>query len=1149
MCSPTQCTSLSKTDRLSAHQGGAGAAQHSASLGGLAKMGKKAATGQSENIRVVVRKRPMSDSEKQNCKEAVTLDLAMGSVSVSHEVKDADQWTFDAVYDNTFKQEQIFKAEVMPLIQSVLDGYNATVFAYGQSGSGKTFTMTGVPGTSNAGMMPHALDSIFTGIKKLEADNPQRSYRVKVQYLELYNGKARDLLSKAKKTQNLEIKNFHVVGTENPEVTGSQECMDYFDEGTKQRTTASTGLNEHSSRSHAIFTLTIMSTDHEQDAGTPVLMQSKLNLCDLAGSERLSKTNATGDTKKEGCSINLSLSTLGTVIDTLVKGRGHVPYRSSPLTMLLKDSLGGNSKTVMFANIGPADMNVAETISTLRFADRAKQIENKPVKNLDPKDLHIQQLKAQVEELKKRLARGGGGDLEAEENMREELERIEVERDQDKQAWERDKLDMEAELDDRSASNQQLKECVEKMQVDLQQAIDKQRVEENLVTGLRDELNETKRMVMDFLQRILPDHVLEAALKRLKAGKGEDGELWDRNTIWGMMEAHQDWSKGSKGVSEEEVQRKIDIEKVEWEAKHKQLQETLDRERAYFQEELTKERTQRTEETENIGRVKSELQARDEEVQRLKDKITRDLDKFKAKLAAKQKERDEGQATVAAKDEELQQKLRELQRMKESEALLEGKIKERVGEAAAQHEQEMEEAKRGWEVKIEEVEGEKSTLLNKINQMEIQLKQSMRKALVRKTRSGGADDDDDDGSFQHKDETLDEGELENLDDTCINKDMFEELHIQVRLQCRLQRLRHLQQKQLDALIDRYHKAAGDNRGKVSEDRMNETVRKAIGEKEQEIEELRKESQKTQDKLMKRINKKLGESAESEKQLREELSTLEEENKELADMNERIARQHSQALETATTLKGLLEQRESDAETEKRRAQRELQQERDQYKQLDGELEDVRRQLSHAKESEVGFNDLKKEYELTKVSLRDQRAQVDAQRARLKSMEEMWQDEKARSEELRNQVEEARARVDKTEQHYQEVVKEHGVKMSKLLHEKIEEQKQHYMDELHEQQLVEKAVKEKLRKARNITQKAKQKFDEMVLENEKLQTQFEEFKVSAFRFHQESEQLEVEDNSSRIKDLIRTQQNMRKEQADAFTGMFPPKPLTVLFWRG
>ncbi|KAJ9458808.1 Kinesin-II 85 kDa subunit [Diplonema papillatum] len=1101
-------------------------------------MGKK--SGASENIRVVIRKRPMSDVEKQNGKETVHLDLGMGTVSVHQAVGEPDRWTFDAVYDNTFSQLQIFKAETMPLVQSVLDGYNATVFAYGQSGSGKTFTMTGDPGTSNAGLMPHALYAIFNGIKNLES--PQKSYRVKVQYLELYNGKARDLISKSKKPQNLEIKNFHVAGTENPEVASAEECLRLFDEGTSRRATASTDLNDHSSRSHAIFTLTIVSTDHESDAGSPVIMQSKLNLCDLAGSERQSKTNATGETLRQGCSINLSLSALGTVIDKLVNGTGHVPYRSSPLTMLLKDSLGGNSKTVMFANVSPCDTNSAETISTLRFADRAKQIENKPVKNLDPKDQHIQELKRQVEDLKKRLTRGGGN-LEAEDQLREQLEAIELERDQDKQAWERDKLDIERELASKKADNQGMLDSVEKMQIELQAAVDQKKIEENLVIGLRDELTELKRMVMEFIQRVLPDDVMAKVEEQSKqwgdsdGGKDEqDAGLWGRNKIYALFEAFHEWNKKSKGVSNEEVERKVASERHDWEAKLKQVSDTLERERSYFQEELEKEKAQRGEDAESKSKLVSDLQSKEQEVTRLKEKVTRDLEKFKQKLQTKQQDRDETQQKLTNAEEQLQEKIRTLERLqqqlKEKEGSVDQAIKEAQSEQKAAHDRDLEAQRRDLEKAVGAKEEENNHLLSKINQMEIQMKQSVRKQLVQKSKQGtegdGAGADANDGF-------LDETELEQLGDDAIDKDMFEELHIQVRLQCRLQRLRHLQQKQLDSLVDRYEKAAHDNRGKIAESTMIENIKKAVAEKDEEIEKIKVEAAKTQDKLVTKINKKLSEFQQIEKKLSEEKQSLEEESKELFDMNERVSRQHEQALETASTLKSLLEQRDNEAQAEMRRMQREIAQQAAQLSQMDMDSEALRKQIATGKTLEQHHNDLKKEYELTKVSLRDQRGQVDAQRARLKNMEAMWAEEKNRSEDLRQQLDEARLRVEKTELHYQQVVKDHGTKMSQLLHEKLEEQQQHYMDELQEQQAHEKQVRERLKKARNLTQKAKQKFDEMVLENEKLQTQFEEFKVSAFRYHQETDALEVEDNTGRIRELIRNQQDQRKQQADAFTG--------------
>ncbi|PWU95281.1 putative kinesin [Trypanosoma cruzi] len=311
-----------------------------------------------ENIRVVVRCRNLLPYEAERGDKAlVRLDLATNQVIVQHPIGDADTFAFDAVYNNTYTQRDIFLQEVQPLVEAVLQGYNATVFAYGQSGSGKTHTMTGkLSDPQMWGMMPQVVNYLFNEVRKLSTTT--KSFKIKVSYVELYNGKSRDLL--ASKQVNLEIKqnmakNFYVKGAEMPEVTSFDEAIRWFNAGTDRRQTASTELNDTSSRSHSLFTLQVEQFDFEQDPSSPIVLTSKINVVDLAGSEKLSKTNATGETAKEGCNINLSLSALATVIDTIVKGGKHIPYRGSPLTMLLKDSLGGNAKTVMFANIGPSE--------------------------------------------------------------------------------------------------------------------------------------------------------------------------------------------------------------------------------------------------------------------------------------------------------------------------------------------------------------------------------------------------------------------------------------------------------------------------------------------------------------------------------------------------------------------------------------------------------------------------------------------------------------------------------------------------------------------------------------------------------------------------------------------------------------------------
>ncbi|KAK3558341.1 hypothetical protein QTP86_017253, partial [Hemibagrus guttatus] len=283
-----------------------------------------------------------------------------------------------------------------------------TIFAYGQTGTGKTFTMEGVRAVPELrGIIPNSFAHIFGHIAKAEGDT---RFLVRVSYLEIYNEEVRDLLGKDQ-MQRLEVKERPDVGVYIKDLSGyvvnNADDMDrIMTLGHKNRSVGATNMNEHSSRSHAIFTITIECSEKGVDGNQHVRM-GKLHLVDLAGSERQGKTGATGQRLKEATKINLSLSTLGNVISALVDGKStHVPYRNSKLTRLLQDSLGGNSKTMMCANIGPADYNYDETISTLRYANRAKNIKNKARINEDPKDALLRQFQKEIEELKKKLEEG-----------------------------------------------------------------------------------------------------------------------------------------------------------------------------------------------------------------------------------------------------------------------------------------------------------------------------------------------------------------------------------------------------------------------------------------------------------------------------------------------------------------------------------------------------------------------------------------------------------------------------------------------------------------------------------------------------------------------------------------------------------------------
>ncbi|XP_048190086.1 kinesin-like protein KIF3A isoform X2 [Perognathus longimembris pacificus] len=382
-----------------------------------------------DNVKVVVRCRPLNEREKaMYYRQAVSVDEMRGTITV-HKTDSSNEppktFTFDTVFGPDSKQLDVYNLTARPIIDSVLEGYNGTIFAYGQTGTGKTFTMEGVRAVPELrGIIPNSFAHIFGHIAKAEGDT---RFLVRVSYLEIYNEEVRDLLGKDQ-TQRLEVKERPDVGVYIKDlsayVVNNADDMDrIMTLGHKNRSVGATNMNEHSSRSHAIFTITIECSEKGADGNMHVRM-GKLHLVDLAGSERQAKTGATGQRLKEATKINLSLSTLGNVISALVDGKStHVPYRNSKLTRLLQDSLGGNSKTMMCANIGPADYNYDETISTLRYANRAKNIKNKARINEDPKDALLRQFQKEIEELKKKLEEGeeiSGSDISGSEEDEDE---------------------------------------------------------------------------------------------------------------------------------------------------------------------------------------------------------------------------------------------------------------------------------------------------------------------------------------------------------------------------------------------------------------------------------------------------------------------------------------------------------------------------------------------------------------------------------------------------------------------------------------------------------------------------------------------------------------------------------------------------------
>ncbi|XP_041366340.1 kinesin-like protein KIF27 [Gigantopelta aegis] len=379
------------------------------------------------NVRVAVRVRPLLPKERlggeQMCVRVIpnTNQLIVG--------KDRG-FTFDNVLSAKSSQVEVYQTCVEPLVKSIFEGYNATVFAYGQTGSGKTYTIGGcnlsaIP-DEEVGVIPRALTQMFIMMKA----NDQIEYLVKVSYIEIYKEELRDLLDLETSNKDLHVReddqgNTVIVGAREIECETLDEVVSLLQSGSMARHTGSTQMNEHSSRSHSVFTVVIDQKWSESDdrksqidsdsAGdfleeVPIThtMSGKFHFVDLAGSERAHRTGNVGDRFKESIHINTGLLSLGNVISALgdpKKKATHIPYRDSKITRLLKDSLGGNAKTLMVCCISPASVNFDETLNALKYANRAKNIKNKPIVNRDIQSIRFEEMQSEIKALREELAR------------------------------------------------------------------------------------------------------------------------------------------------------------------------------------------------------------------------------------------------------------------------------------------------------------------------------------------------------------------------------------------------------------------------------------------------------------------------------------------------------------------------------------------------------------------------------------------------------------------------------------------------------------------------------------------------------------------------------------------------------------------------
>ncbi|KAJ3040382.1 kinesin motor protein cin8, partial [Rhizophlyctis rosea] len=369
---------------------------------------------QETNINVVVRVRPRNPKEiKENSPVAVTTNGKKGKeVHIKAHAADLNSrtYTFDKVFGPEADQNTVFDDVVVPILDEVRLGYNCTIFAYGQTGTGKTYTMEGDLDTArgeHAGIIPRTLYSLFDTLESETAGE----YSVRVSYIELYNEELKDLLSPDEDLRKLKLfedanKRGSVVvqGMEEVMVNNAADVISILQKGSNKRQIASTKMNETSSRSHGIFSITVHIKEVTTD-GEDLLKVGKLNLVDLAGSENIGRSGAKEKRAVEAGMINQSLLTLGRVINALVDRSPHIPYRESKLTRLLQDSLGGRTKTCIIAAVSPAKCNLEESLSTLDYAYRAKNIRNKPeINQRMTKKALMKEYVAEIAQLKRDLA-------------------------------------------------------------------------------------------------------------------------------------------------------------------------------------------------------------------------------------------------------------------------------------------------------------------------------------------------------------------------------------------------------------------------------------------------------------------------------------------------------------------------------------------------------------------------------------------------------------------------------------------------------------------------------------------------------------------------------------------------------------------------
>ncbi|XP_032528899.2 kinesin-like protein KIF21A isoform X2 [Danaus plexippus] len=654
------------------------------------------------SVRVAVRIRPQTPAEVvEGCGICARAGGAAGEGGVALGSERA--FTFDYAFDPASDQQQLYDTCVRKLVENALDGYNATVLAYGQTGSGKTYTMgSGWEGEDvyeeKRGIIPRAIRDLFAGAdERAEAARSQGQlppeFSVQAQFIELYNEDIVDLLDPArdpfaKGTLRITedgVGGVRIVGASMRTVRGVKEALAALRAGALARTTAATNMNSSSSRSHAVFTLLLRqrrlapdqdAVDRENDGDTPEqyeTLTAKFHFVDLAGSERLKRTGATGDRAKEGISINCGLLALGNVISALGdKSRKvlHVPYRDSKLTRLLQDSLGGNSNTIMIACISPSDRDFMETLNTLKYANRARNIKNRCVVNQDLTSRTISQLRQEVARLQLELAEYKQGKRVVSENGEEGWSDVVQENailNAEVESLRRRVKAMQGTIEQLSARNSEL--VAEKA---LGTWSPKNGSPETADCSLTALVQGYVSEIEDLRAQLMEANSLYEASRRREARTRHDSSLMDASTILddAKRELYKEKELLARSMGELEFQRKLsesgsqpieERERAEGESagdSEPSGESDSEDEEATGQRQLTAQLAALSEDIDTKARLVEQLEASQRRLAALRTHYEQRLDQLHAQIKATGDERDKVLASLASQSSQPSDKLK-----------------------------------------------------------------------------------------------------------------------------------------------------------------------------------------------------------------------------------------------------------------------------------------------------------------------------------------------------------------------------------------------------------------------------------------------------------------------------------------------------------